>query len=225
MNSKRLTSAAVLAVIIAAGGCSDKGALTGPLGPAEKAATSTTSIPVSTPAFRQSAEARQWLSIEATVQRTEIEGGCWYLQVDKGKRYEPDLSGSDLTLATGMKLKVHGYLEPEISSICMIGPKIRIVNYQVIPSKIAVGSPVPIYGQTFIGILDQTADGCYFITTEKDQIFALDMRIDPRQSVRGSKVQIWGDWSPLPYNPCNVGPLFVVEFIKFLGLPVEQVDY
>jgi hypothetical protein len=223
MNAKRITLAGILMIAIAAAGCSHKGAITGPAGSIEEL-TSTTTTPVSTPAFKQSHELRHWLSFDATIQRTEIEGGCWYLQTDKGERYEADF-GVKHALTPGTKLRVKGYLEPWISSYCMIGPVLRIVDYQVMSSGRATDSPTADDGLSFTGVLGQAKQGCYFITTDKMDIVALELRFSPAPSVLGSRVKVSGNWSALPYSPCDLGPLFVVDQIEFLSPPFRPVHY
>lgn len=225
MNAMRITLAGVLMIVVAAMGCSHKGVITGPVGPAEEV-TSTAGVPTSTPAYRQSVELRHWLSFEATLQQKGIEGGCWYLETDKGERYEPDF-GVKHGLAAGMRLRVKGYLEPWIASVCQLGPILRIVDYQVISTKESMdskGSQKAKGGLSFAGVLGQTKQGCYFITTVKE-IIALELQASPGPSALGSRVKVTGEWGVLPYSPCELGPLFVVDRLEFLGPPYTPMEY
>lgn len=67
----------------------------------------------------------QIVTIEATVRFLPLEGGCWLLEVEPGKRYEP------VNLAPGFHtdgLKVHAVLRdaPNYASFCMAGPLVTI---------------------------------------------------------------------------------------------------
>ena len=72
----------------------------------------------------------QTLTLYGTMHHTTLEGGCWYLQADNGKRYE--LTG-DTSLVNPMHVDSQRVgIQTEIAkggaSICMVGEIVRVIK-------------------------------------------------------------------------------------------------
>ena len=88
MKSRKMivTGLAAFAAIVA--GCSNNSDISGPETNANYSADRT---------FPED-EGLKDLKFEATVKWTGIEGGCWYLETDKGERFEPTFGKPSITL-------------------------------------------------------------------------------------------------------------------------------
>jgi hypothetical protein len=68
----------------------------------------------------------------ATVYKSEVEGGCWYLENVEFARYTPYFEGNAPRLHVGQNLHVFGYVDKNMSSFCMIGPVFHIEKYKIL---------------------------------------------------------------------------------------------
>jgi hypothetical protein len=82
-------------------------------------------------AVRDDGSAQEHLAIVAEVFRTEVEGGCWYLNTENGDNYTP-LTPKSLTLKLGMVLKAEGYVDKSIIFFCGLGPAFVIEQYEIL---------------------------------------------------------------------------------------------
>lgn len=85
----------------------------------------------------------QPIEIAGTIQRSDIEGGCWYIQPEapecKGDQcplglpanYEPLNLPKELQ-KTGLKVKFKLEVQTGVATICQIGPAVKILEYQII---------------------------------------------------------------------------------------------
>jgi hypothetical protein len=125
MNAARLTMIGLLTAAFIVSGCSRDNRLTGPgteTHPGIKMKKSGTSDAELKP---------DRLTIVAQVLRTAPEGGCFYLETDKGNTYTP-VCPKSLTLKEGMRLKAEGYVDENIHFFCGNGPAFVIIDYEII---------------------------------------------------------------------------------------------
>lgn len=69
--------------------------------------------------------------IVGTVKRSDLEGGMWTLETDKGERYQ--LHGKLDGLTDGMKATVEGKVEKDMMGIGMTGPSFTVEK--ILPAK------------------------------------------------------------------------------------------
>lgn len=149
MQAKKLTLIGALAVSVAVAGCSDSGvnSISNP----DEANFNKVSMPSYednqetidraepvrsraelTASVFEAETAKKHMGLTVTVLRIEIEGGCWYLKTKKGNTFEP-LFGKDAPkLFEGMRLKISGYVDTEIPTICQIAPVFRIEKFEIL---------------------------------------------------------------------------------------------
>jgi hypothetical protein len=146
MNFTRLifTAFSLIAIIIA--GCSGDGQVTGPGNPVAPdinrgAVVTVTQADIGYSARIESGSpnsdfSRQLKPVEfqATVKKSDIEGGCWYLETKDSDTYMPVFDENDLVLQKGMELLVSGYVDFSLNSICQVGPVVRIEKYEILSS-------------------------------------------------------------------------------------------
>jgi hypothetical protein len=163
------------------------------------------------------------LALIGKIVRSQIEGGCWYFQTDKGDRYEPVFASIDPSIVPGARLYVKGYVDETMASTCMIGPILRITEYKAVyaPTKTMPHRPGLV---SFEGRLGQTKDGCYFIVTTKANV-AMDLPICPSPEFLGTQIAVTGTWSAFDYVPCGMDRLLEVETIAFIGPAPTPVDW
>lgn len=68
-------------------------------------------------------------SFEATMKRSEVEGGCWYLETDEKVKYTPYFEMGPHKLSAGDRILVFGYVDVNMSSYCMIGPVFHVEKF------------------------------------------------------------------------------------------------
>lgn len=143
------------------------------------------------------------LSFEATVKRSEVEGGCWYLETDDKVRYTPYFEMGPHKLSVGDRILVFGYIDENMSSYCMIGEVFHVEKFtrisrndEMSPSGFEAdivgkahtgsgGSPADEYQPNsneadsqeesviLKGYFGVTEKGCYYIQDEKEIIAEL----------------------------------------------------
>jgi len=138
MNSTKLIVAAFAAVAVVAGGCSVDHKITGPgadvsadlengqTGLAKSSIGENINIGLSADNQEQKIER---LNFKATVKKSEVEGGCWYLETDDAVRYTPYFESGEAKLSVGQRLEVFGYVDVNMSSYCMIGDVFHVEKY------------------------------------------------------------------------------------------------
>jgi hypothetical protein len=141
MNATKLTMIVFAATAIVIGGCSSDNRITGPgnavvpdidkdlvenVSPAE---TENNAGRISLGSFDQKIER---MDFEATVEKSNVEGGCWYLENVEFARYTPYFEENAPKLYIGLKLHVSGYIDENMSSYCMIGPVFHIEKYKIL---------------------------------------------------------------------------------------------
>jgi hypothetical protein len=139
MNATKLTMIGLAAAAIVFGGCSRDNRVTGP-GTIADQELDEAQFEFVTPAVNENAAARiaaesfetpvERIGFEATVGKVEVEGGCWYLENEKGVTYTPHFESSAPSLYVGKRLHVFGYIDRNLSSYCMIGPVFTIEKYE-----------------------------------------------------------------------------------------------
>jgi hypothetical protein len=69
------------------------------------------------------------VTISGTIRKIEIEGTCYQLATDNGKKYE--LMGK-FPKRDGMKVQVRGIIATDISTICQVGQPFQVKSYRTI---------------------------------------------------------------------------------------------
>ncbi len=138
MNATKLTLIGLAAATIVFSGCSRDNRVTGPSEGAYPdidkdqvelitlTETESNSARISISSFEQQVKR---ISFEAVVKRSEVEGGCWYLETREGNRYTPHFESNAPKLYVGRQIYVSGYIDQNMSSYCMIGPVFTIEKY------------------------------------------------------------------------------------------------
>jgi hypothetical protein len=149
LQAKKLTLIGVLALAVAIAGCSDSGVNSiNSRDEADFGKVSAASYEdneqdqgindgaelVKTPAELTASisEDRRLKELTVTVFRTEIEGGCWYLKTNNGNTFEPIFEQDAPKLFKGMRLKIKGYVDTELPTICQIAPVFRIKKFEIL---------------------------------------------------------------------------------------------
>jgi hypothetical protein len=72
----------------------------------------------------------QTLTLYGTMHHTTIEGGCWYLHTDDGKRYEltGDTSVVNPLRVDSQRVGVQAEVAKGAASICMVGEIVRVIK-------------------------------------------------------------------------------------------------
>ena len=138
MNSTKLIVAAFAAVAVVAGGCSVDHSITGSgadvSGDFESSQVNLAKssigedINIGLSADNQEQKIDR-INFEATVKKSEVEGGCWYLETDDAVRYTPYFESGGAKLIVGQRLEVYGYIDVNMSSYCMIGDVFHVEKY------------------------------------------------------------------------------------------------
>ncbi|UCC80163.1 MAG: hypothetical protein JSW64_02035 [Candidatus Zixiibacteriota bacterium] len=138
MNATKLTMIVFSATAILLGGCSRDNRVTGPgnVENSEINADLTTTVETENHAARIAVRSEEQkierMGFAATVKKSEVEGGCWYLETVRFTRYTPYFEESAPGLRVGLKLEVYGYVDENMNSYCMIGQVFRIEKYKIL---------------------------------------------------------------------------------------------
>jgi hypothetical protein len=66
--------------------------------------------------------------LKGVMHRTEIEGGCWVFEANDGQRYELVGEKANQLQRDGLRAKIVVRPRPDLSSVCMIGNIIEVVE-------------------------------------------------------------------------------------------------
>jgi hypothetical protein len=69
------------------------------------------------------------VTISGTIHKLEIEGTCYQLATDNGKKYE--LMGK-FPKQDGMKVQVRGIVQTDVATICQVGQPFKVKSYRTI---------------------------------------------------------------------------------------------
>jgi hypothetical protein len=69
------------------------------------------------------------VTISGTIRKLEIEGTCYQLATDNGKKYE--LMGK-FPKRDGMKVQVRGIVQTDVATICQVGQPLKVKSYRTI---------------------------------------------------------------------------------------------
>jgi hypothetical protein len=140
MKATRLTLIGLAAIAVIFSGCSKDSRITAPGSEAildidknqsELTAQAETENDAARMAVRNDGLTQEHLSIVAEVNRTEVEGGCFYLTAESGENYTP-LTPKSLSLELGMVLAANGYIDKDIHFFCGNGPAFVIEEYKIL---------------------------------------------------------------------------------------------
>ncbi len=113
--------------------------------------------------FSVSASAQE-ITISGTVHRSTLEGGCWYLQGDGGKRFE--LIGDSGIMKPiridGQHVVVRGVSDAGTASICMMGEIVRVLQRI---DTVRYPIDLPISNLTLTGKIYRTKSGVWYVKT------------------------------------------------------------
>jgi len=70
------------------------------------------------------------MSVNARVAFVDVEGGCWVLVTESGKRYEPVKLASEFR-KDGLKVAVRIVTRSDVGSYCMVGEVVEILAIEV----------------------------------------------------------------------------------------------
>jgi|GEM_PF-5067503 len=138
MNATKLTMIVFSAAAIFIGGCSKDNQITGPGNvenlevPADFTTTVDAENNTARIAVRSDDQKIERKDFEATVKKSNVEGGCWYLENVEFARYTPYFEENAPKFYVGLKLHVSGYIDENMSSYCMIGPVFHIEKYKIL---------------------------------------------------------------------------------------------
>lgn len=200
--------------------------------------------------FRE--EVNRRLSLEVTLRKSEVEGGCWYLETAKGTRYQPYFGEDSPGFRVGQKLLVSGYVDTNMNTYCMIGPVFIVEKYKEIFTEPVVCDRQPIgilesesaasaaggsrsangNGQaednriTLKGYFGSNDNGCLFIYNEKMIIAELNFVDQFCPNIRnGASIVVAGSYSLLDWSPCMMASLFNVEKYEVIRRGVKVDVY
>lgn len=192
------------------------------------------------------------LSMEVTLQRSEVEGGCWYLETAKGTRYEPYFGEDSPGFRVGKKLLVSGYVDTNLNTFCMIGPVFKVEKYKEISAEsiMSILQPADIQEKksaasvtggswsagddnwaednwiTLKGYFGSNDEGCPYIYNEKGVIAELNFVDQVCPNIRkGASIIVTGSYSLLAWSPCMMATLFNVEKYKVIRSEIEVGIY
>lgn len=141
MNSTKMLFVIFSAAAVLIGGCSGDHRVTGPVADVSLDIEGTNDVLTKlsgdagnlTGLTEESQEqTTDRISFEATMKKSEVEGGCWYLETDKGARYTPYFEMGSHKLNVGDRILVFGYIDENMSSYCMIGPVFCVEKFTLI---------------------------------------------------------------------------------------------
>ena len=142
MNATRLTMIVFSTAAVVISGCSGDSRVTGP---GTDDFLDRDQVELTTPAETENDAARlavesqeqkiERVSFEVTAKKSDVEGGCWYLETADGVRYTPYFEANAPRLYAGKRFFVHGYVDGNLNSFCMIGPVFRIEKYMILSGE------------------------------------------------------------------------------------------
>jgi hypothetical protein len=170
MNSTKLIVAAFAVTAVIIGGCSGDNRITGPGADVAldiektqnvfaRPAVGGNNLPGLTADSQEQKIDRT--SFEATLKRSEVEGGCWYLETDDKVRYTPYFEMGPHKLSVGDRILVFGYIDENMSSYCMIGPVFHVEKFTRISRNdetSSSGAESEIAGRAHVGSAGSAAD-------------------------------------------------------------------
>lgn len=122
--------------------------------------------------------AQKEFTLQGTMMFTQLEGGCWYLEAKRGKKYE--LVGSEENLR---KVRVEGrYVTLTVrqakmmASVCMIGTMVEIID--VLDTNRYPRDPA-VEKMRIRGIVSRTEDGYWYIKASDGKNYEMAKYIVP----------------------------------------------
>lgn len=118
---------------------------------------------------------------------TELEGGCWYLETDRGEKYQLTGSTTDIerTHSLGRMLRMKVVRADNIMSACMIGPFLRIVE---IYDTVGYPSDQPYIFQKLNSRVYKTKNGCYYVKFKKQRYELSGSYVPAKFRKRGARL-------------------------------------
>ncbi len=72
------------------------------------------------------------LSLQGTVQKSEMGAGTWTLVASTGETYEIHRGAPQELLQNGLKVQVEGTVRQDVMTTAMIGPVLEVKRFEVI---------------------------------------------------------------------------------------------
>ena len=140
MSPKNLTLTGAALIAMLAVGCSNSHKVLNPIQGDDAQFTAIQATHEDGALTRPAPSQETYFGFRATLHRTELEGGCWYLETAKGERYQPRFQKEPEVKYDRMELDVYGYADYRTPTYCMIGPIFRVEKFQIL-SKGPVDEP------------------------------------------------------------------------------------
>ena len=137
--------------------------------------------------FFSSTAFAQELTISGTMHHSSLEGGCWYLQGDGGKRFEliGDSGVVQPLRVDGQHVVVRGTQAKGASSICMMGEIVRVLQRI---DTIRYPIDLPIMTLNINGKVYRTKSGVWYVETSSGRRY--EFQTPPDKKYRHSGVAI-----------------------------------
>lgn len=170
------------------------------------------------------------ITLKATVRQANDsfnDDGCWYLETDDGKRYEPVFGAKVPQLNVGMVVLAVGILSENTHTECNIGPVFYVKDFKVLYSEERQPEIISIEARFFNHTDSPEFGNCPYLETAKgDRYQPLFKGKDPSFK-DGTLLKVTGYIDPEMNSDCNVGPVFVV--VEYYALPEadnnDKTDY
>jgi len=156
--------------------------------------------------------AQKEFTLMGFMQHTDLEGGCWFLQVKKDK-YE--LTASPEILQTchvaGRWLTLRVRQAPMMASVCMIGHMVEVV--EVLDTLFHPHNP-PVFHKIVKGIIHKTKDGCWYVQATDKRRYELQAPI-PKKFMRvGAHYNRMSMVIPGSEGDCNMDDVITINQLE-----------
>ena len=112
----------------------------------------------------------QEITISGTMHHSSIEGGCWYLQADGGKRFE--LVGDTQIVyplrVEGEHVAIDAVVMKHAASTCMMGEIVRVIRRI---DTVRYPIDLPIMAMRIDGTMHLTTEGIWYVKTSHGQMY------------------------------------------------------
>jgi len=152
-------------------------------------------------------------NIMGMMHHSDLEGGCWYLQV-KQMKYE--LTASPAILQTcyieGRQLTLRVRPTRNIASICMLGRMVEVV--EILDSVMHPHNP-PVFNKKIKGTVRKTNSGCWYVMATDKKHYELQAPV-PKQFMRiGAKYNRMSKVEPGSESQCeNMDGVITISMLE-----------
>jgi hypothetical protein len=214
-QSVKILLVTLIAVVIMAAGCSQNNRLTSPAN--EPMIDQLNSIVPEDGNIER-------ITFQATLMRSEVEGGCLYLETDEGIHYSPYFAKGRPSFVIGSELIVSGYVDMNMNTICQIGDVFNVEKYKILKTvDVPLGNELAPDPEkkyiNFTAIVHKTNKGvgCWYLRTLEGDFYTplppvgLELELFMELDVTG-----YVEWDILPF--CGNGPAFRIMKYQIVSL-------